>query len=301
MIEPIFDLFTSLERLTVFTPLGIRFWDPARDTQVSDGLTVTARREETRRPVSLAFRTTSGVYAFQGLPGLREIEYPAAESVLTGGPLVTKRFIIEVTDGQRRFLPLVFSMDLPYRGIFPTGVASNALGGRLPGFYLFSSPTRPVMPSLAVVRAQLEELIDETTRRPAAHAILELQMAGQPTAYGLADERGRVAVFFPYPTFTGTVGGVSPLTSLAAVGPQRWEVSVGVRYDPPALTVPRGSRLPDLRSICSQAPGIIWSTLAVPPGLAVTQLSAELTFGQELMLRTDDEPVLLIRSAASPL
>jgi hypothetical protein len=301
VLEPIFEFFTPVERLRVFTPLGIRFWDPARDIQVTEDLIVMARPQGRRHVVSHAFRTASGIYAFQGLPGLQEVEYPSGTSALTASPPAITRFVVEVTDAQRRFLPLVFSVDVPSQGIFPTTMLSSPLGSGPSGFYLFSSPTRPVMPSLAVVRAQLEELIEPEQRRPAAHALLEVRIPGQPTAYGLADERGCVAVLFPYPAFIGASSGASPLTSLAAASPQRWVLSISVRYDPPALTVPIGSKLPDLRSICSQAPGVIWSTLVVQPGQTVTQFPAELTFGEELVLRTDDESALLISSAASPL
>jgi hypothetical protein len=301
MLEPIFEFIAPLERLTVFTPLGIRFLDPARDAQVTEGLIVTARPQGRRHPVSHAFRTASGIYAFQGLPGLQDVEYPRGTSTFTASPPAITRFVVEVSDTQRRFLPLVFSVDVPSQGIFPTGALSSPLGSRISGFYLFSSPTRLVMPSLALVRAQLEELTETGQRRPAAHALLEVHIPGQPTGYGLADERGCVAVLFPYPAFTGAPGGASPLMSLAAAGPQRWALNISVRYDPPALTVPVGSKIPDLRSICSQAPGVIWSTLVVQPGQTVTQFSAELTFGEELVLRTDDESALLISSAASPL
>src|SRR5207248_5786205 len=139
-----------------------------RDTQVSEGLTVTARPQGTRLAVTDAFRTASGVYAFQGLPGMRAVEYPAQDTDPVGSPPVTRRFIVEVTDQERRFLPMVLSVELPYRGVFPTGTHSSPLGHQLPGVYLFSSPTRPAMPSLAVVRAQL---VDADTRQPAAHAL----------------------------------------------------------------------------------------------------------------------------------
>ena len=301
MLEPIFEFFTCLERLTVFTPLGIRFWDPARDAQVLEGLIVTARAQGKPHAVSRAFRTASGVYAFHGLPGLQEVEYPSGTSTPTASPPAVLRFVVEVVDRQRRFLPLVFGVDVPFQGVFPRALLSSPPRSGPPGFYLFSSPTRPVMPSLAVVRTQLEELIGMESRRPAAHALLEVRIPGQPTAYGLADERGCVAVLFPYPAFPAGSTGASPLTFPAAVGPQRWELSISVRYDPAALTVPPGSKIPDLRSICSQAPGVIWSTLVVQPGQAVAELPAELTFGEELVLRTADESALLIGSAASPL
>lgn len=300
MIEPIFELAKPRECVTIFTPLGIRFWDPALDTQVSEGLTVTARPQGGHHSVSRAFRTASGIYAFQGLPGLHDVEYPTGGRVFTGSPPITSRFIVEVIDGQRRFLPAVFSVDLPYRGIFPTETVSSLLGSRPPGFYLFSAPTRPATPSLAAVRAQLVELVDATTQQPAAHAVLQVQVPGRKSWCGVADERGCVAVLFPYPTFTGTSGVTSPVTPRAGMVPQQWEVNLRVRYAPSVLTIPPGAKIPDLRSILSQTPGIIWSTLAVQPEQPVSQLSAQLTFGQELVVRTDHESVLLISPVASP-
>jgi hypothetical protein len=297
VIQPSIDFLTPLERLTIFTPFGIRFWDSARQLQVSEGLMVTARPQGTRHTATPAFRTASGVYAFHGLPGLRAVEYPAQEPAPTGSPPATTRFIIEVIDQQQRFLPVVFHADLPYYGIFPTETLSSPPGGRLPGFYLFSSPTRPAMSSLAVVRAQLSERIDAVTRRPAAYAVVEVRISGQATAYGLADERGGLAVMFPYPTFTATPVGSPPGTPLVAVEPQHWLLSLSVRYDPAALSFPAATTLPDLRSIFSQAPGVLWPTVVGQP---VSQLSAVLTFGQELVLRTAAESELLIGAAASP-
>lgn len=294
MTLPLFDVRTPLERLTIFTPLGIRFWDAAWSTQVSEGLTVTARPQGTRQAVAYAFRTASGVYAFQGLPGLRAVEYPPQDTDPFGSPPATRCFVVEVTDQERRFLPMVLSVELPYRGIFPTGTLGSPLGHRLPGVYLFSSPTRPAVPSLAVVRAQL---VDAVTHQPAAHALMTVRASGQAVAYGLADERGGIAVLFPYPAFTAMVGGSPPGTPLATGGLQHWEVSIGVRYEPAVLTIPPGATLPDLRSTVSQAPGVIWATVASQPS---SLLSAELIFGQELVLRTDETSVLLIGAAASP-
>jgi hypothetical protein len=225
---------------------------------------------------------------------MRAVEYPAQDTDPVGSPPASRRFIIEVTDQERRFLPMVLSVELPYRGVFPTETPSSPLGHRLPGVYLFSSPTRPAMPSLAVVRAQL---VDADTRQPAAHALMTVRVPGQTVAYGLADARGGIAVLFPYPAFTAVVGGSPPGTPLATGGLQHWEVNIGIRYEPSALTVPPGATQPELRSIVSQAPGIIWATEASQP---LSLLAAELMFGQELVLRTDETSVLLIGAAASP-
>jgi hypothetical protein len=300
VVEPLFDFSVPPERLTIFTPLGIRFWDPARETQVTDGLIVTARPPGMQHATIRAFRTASGVYAFQGLPGLHAVEYPTEERDLVQSPLVPTRFIIEVVDAQRRFLPAAFGVDVPYLGVFPTETLSRPLGKRPPGFYLFSSPTRPVPSSLAVVRAQLVELVDAMTQRPAAHAVLEITLPNQKRVYGVADERGCAAVLFPYPPFTGVPGISSPPGSPPVVRQQGWEVEIHIRYAPATLSVPVGSTIPDLRSIFQQAPGVMWSTLATHTEHPVARLFAELVFGQELVLRSGDSSTLLISPVLSP-
>ncbi|HLP57643.1 MAG TPA: hypothetical protein VK186_02380, partial [Candidatus Deferrimicrobium sp.] len=62
------------EQVNTFTPLGIRFWDSALDRQVGDHLLVKAYPVHGYGSPVHAFRSASGIYAFQGLPGLREIE-----------------------------------------------------------------------------------------------------------------------------------------------------------------------------------------------------------------------------------
>lgn len=297
MIEPIFDLFSSVDRADVFTPLGIRFWDAARDAQVSDGLVVTARPEGWPLSAVVAFRTLSGVYAFHGLPGLHRVEYPAGDPSSVESPPSSKRFIIEVFDTQRRFLPVAFSIDVPHCGIYPVDGFGSPSQRRLPGFYLFSAPTRPPTASMAVIRAQLEEA---DTHKNAGYAVLAVDVPGNKTWYGLADERGCAAVFFPYPVFSHRSGGSSPVSSPIEVTEQHWDVSIRVQYDPSALRFPARSMLPELRSVLNQPPGALWSTLASRPGQPVTRLSAELMFGQELVLRTDSASVLLISRAVSP-
>jgi hypothetical protein len=282
-----FEVYAPLERVTIVTPLGIRFWDALLDAPVRDGLDVTARPLGQRAGGTAAFRTASGIYAFRGLPGLHDVEYPAGDALAS--PLPGRRFVVEVADRQRRFLPAVFGVDLPYSGIFPTGTLGASVPGRPPGFYLFSAPTRPVTPAAAAVRATLVDL----DGAPAAYAVLTVQAPGGATWYGLADERGCAAVLFPYPTFTAGAGLASPLADTR----QRWPVSVRVYYAPATLETPPGSALPDLRSILSQPAAVIWAT---PVGQALDHLPLELVFGQELVLRTGDSATL-IAGPASPL
>ncbi|MBN1978242.1 MAG: hypothetical protein JW918_12670 [Anaerolineae bacterium] len=299
MIEQILESSNALDRVTIFTPLGIRFWDPVQDAQVKDGLIVTAYPEGTHRNGTCAFRTLSGVYAFRGLPGLHDVEYPD-DGFPDASPPVAARFIIQVFDERRRFLSIVFGADLPHYGVYPTHSPLSPPGDGLPGFYLFSAPTRLSAPSLAVVRAQLVERVDAAVRRPAAHAVLEVEVVGGGAWYGVADERGAVAVLFPYPTFTIATGLTSPVALPTAPPQQAWNLNVRVRYDPAALSFSNGFQIPDLRSVFDQSPGSLWSTAVTQPGQPVSQMSAELIFGRELVMRTDGGSTLLVSPAASP-
>lgn len=316
MIEAIFDIQNRLEQTTVFTPLGIRFWDQVRDTQVSDSLMVIARPativqgsppagsppdfylySATAGSVTTAFRTASGVYAFQGLPGLHDVEYPVGELALEASPPNKRYFIIEVKDEQRRFLPTVFGVELPldYRGVFLNGISpltesSPPIGSppfsSPPGFYLFSAPTRATAPGLAAVRGCL---VEASTERPAAYAVLEVQVNGK-TWYGVADERGCVAVLFPYPTFINTPGLSPPDTlRILPLQQQKWELTIRVRFNPDTLYFPLGEKnSPDLRTILKQSPGVIWRACPQSPiaELPVEELSLNLVFGRELVLQT---------------
>jgi hypothetical protein len=286
----------SVERLKVFTPLGIRFWDPALDVQISDDLSVVASPAAGRKATP-AVRTASGIYAFHGLPGLHDLEYLVDEQILNTSPPFARRFIVQVSDNQRRLLPVTFRVDLPFTGIFPTDAINGSVETRPPGFYLFSASTRPTLPTLAVVRVQLVERVDPVTERAAAHAVIEIQAPGNRTWYGLADERGRVAILFPYPTFTTTSSGNAGLSPPVIDRRQHWELGIRVRYAPATLSIAPGSALPDLRSILNQPLGVIWSSRTTTMGQPVNHMSANLTFGEELVLRTDSESTLLIGPA----
>src|SRR5690242_8026491 len=110
----------ELETTRVFTTLGIQFWDFALDQPVDNGLLVTAYRPDTQYRPTPAFRTASGVYAFQGLPGLHDVEYPQDNAAPPASPPKTLNFVITVEDTSGRFLRTLFGIDLPlpYRGIF---------------------------------------------------------------------------------------------------------------------------------------------------------------------------------------
>jgi hypothetical protein len=294
------EAWRPVEQISIIAPLGIRFWDPAFDVQINDGLTVIAYPAGTRRPATTAFCTPGGIYAFQGLPGLHDIEYPQGDPSSPGSLPGIAPFLIEVADSASRFLPVAFLVYAPFSGIFPTDVPRSLAAPAPPGFYLFSAPTRSGSSLTAVVRAQLSERLDESNEQPAAYAVLEIDEPAGNRWIGMADDRGAVAVLFPYPTFTGASNGASSLLPSAAVASQNWPIDMRVRYQPSALIFPTGSALPELRSILAQAPAAIWTQRASPPGQALASLSATLVFGQELTVSSAQESVLLISLGSLP-
>jgi hypothetical protein len=284
----------TLERDTIVTPLGIRFWDPATDMPVGDGLTVTAVAERTSRPVASARRTRGGVHAFHHLPGLQAFEYPSSDapaSLPAGG-----RVLVNVDDATRRFMPVAFYVNVPFDGIYPNDLPVAPGSARPPGFYLFSAPARPAVPAVAVVRAQLAEQLTSGQQVPAANAVVEIDVHGGDTWTALADAAGSVALLFPYPTFTLPPAGTS--LQLLSAARQSWPVTIRVRYQPSALEYPGGVSPPDLRSVLAQAPAALWNQAPASAGVALASLPATLVFDQELVLRTQDESVLLVSAGS---
>lgn len=295
---------TPLETVTRFTPLGIRFRDAALEVPVGEGLVVYARPLDGKGRAVRAFLTGSGVYAFQGLDGLRAVENSPGVGVSVSPP-ATRRFVIQVFDTQRRFQPAIFGLDpvafrvdVPHQGIFaPTGAPREA-DEPPPGTYLFSAPTRPLTAQMCAVRAQV---INKATGAPAAFAVLEVAVADDKR-YGITDEKGRAAVLFPHPAFAQEIHKSPPASRQSALEPQGWPLTIRVRYNPPelrfdpdAIHFPPDLSPPDLGSIFSQGEGRIWR---VDTGSPAGQLAANLVFGREVVAHTEGHSELLVSPAA---
>lgn len=302
----LYDMLIHLEKIITVTLFGIRFWDSVEDTQITDKLTVTAWPYEKKGPVVKAFRTATGIYAFQGLPGLRNLEYPEMyDSEESDGysvsPPDTKKFIVRIEDAMGRFLPAVFTVDLPlpYKGVYLNGIIPYEMPGgsavssppekTTPGLYLFTAPARTALPGIAAVRGQL---VDFASRQPAAHAVLEVLIKGKKW-YGISDSRGCFAVLFPYPTVNARLNTSPPRLLRSPMNSQQWELNVKVRYNPAAIeqNLP-GSNLPDLRGIFKQSYAQIRKDMTGSPPAASTveELETGLLFGRELILKTEDQP-----------
>ncbi len=279
-----------LERRARLTPLGIRFWDPVRDTQVSDGLIVSARLDSPGADRHDAFLTPSGIYAFSDLPGLYDVEHPGA----TGGSAgPRRRFLITVEDRLGRFVPASFPVCLPLarRGVYPLGPDSPP-GPAPRGVFLFSSASRIAVSGFAAVRGQLH---DARREAPAAHAWVDVDVGGAVWR-GVADRTGAFAVVFPYPRLQVPFG-LSPPVDAVPPARQRWRTVVRVGYDPFARMAPSEGGLPLLRSILDQPPALVWPRVGLAPA---DEIVTELTFGRELIVRTAGDSCVWIGRHGSP-
>jgi hypothetical protein len=262
---------------TRFAPLGIRFWDAVGNRQVADSLIVDLRENiAAARPLH-ATRTNSGVYAFQNVPGLRDLEFPRP-----GVPAPAPRtFILTVLDVAARFTPIAFTLDLPlaYRGLF------RANGPETPGFLLFSAPTRPTTAEIGAVRAQL---VNDNTEQPAANAVLEVEIDTRDADplkrfqqwYGIADERGIVSVLIPYPGFRPSGGGGAGTLPSA----QHWDVKVHVFYRPASLPALPGLSQPDLRAVINQRAAR--ADFRFQDSSTGNEINTLLVYGADLVLRS---------------
>ena len=257
----------ELERISLASPFGVRFWDDVLGAFIADGLSVELYPQGRPRDRIAATPNQAGVFHAQGLPGFVEFERGS-------GMVAPRPFTIEVTDRNDRFVPFDLHETLPISG-------GLVVQGGETMIRLISSPTRTVSAGTAVVRA---ELWDAIAKAPAAWAMLEVSLGGARLGRGVADDEGRVAVVFPYPE--------PPLLPAPAGSPvlsppyePQWTLDVRAFYLPTATPPKR----PDLQPTLNQPPATLWSDALRTAPLTQTTLRQ----GHETVLKTSP-------AAASP-
>lgn len=302
-----------LERNTTQTLLGIRFWDRVTNRVIDDGLQVTAQRlsdDRTQRlgKIVVGKPTPSGVIAFFGLASE---ETPASSDPQLWDSEPAKQLVsIDLVDRLSRFLPVSFVAQLPFRGVFcgqedwPKPPRLNPEGSPIQsiGVQLWSSPTRPVPPGQAVIRAQVV-VGGGVNAPPAAYALVRVQRSLLEDGfdhYGMTDERGTLLLPMPYPAIPDPPIG-DPYPSLDR---QIFPLSVTIQYEANPSVLP-SSDVPSLENLLTQSSSNIAihrvdeSTLEFRNNLPVA-----LRFGRSLILGTavspgsaEVESVLRIQSA----
>ncbi len=285
-----------LEQLTLTAPFGVRFWDVAANAPAEPDLSVIAFPSSLPELARTATRSPGGVYSFSGLPGLRAAENGAGDDAYWSAHPPVLPYTIRVTDPALRYLSIQFSTLLPVRGLFATWESplSPALTPAPDWVPLFSSPARTLPGPSGVVRATLQ---DDSLQAPARWALFSIQAPGVPLTWALADDRGLVSLYQPYPEPVPSASS-SPLTAPQLTS-QTWTVSAAVFYSRIGTT----NGVPDLKDIVQQDAAFIWRDSAHTSPLNEFPLS----FGSDLVCRSLDSAtgrqlsVLLITSPVSPL
>jgi len=274
-----------LERFTRVTPLGIRFWDEVSARVVSDGLLVQVYASgESERRVD-AHPNGMGIFVLPRMPGPRDLAFERGD----GGAAFWQRFqprahVMEVSDRRGYFQPFTVDQPLPVRGVGTPPCLPPI--GAVP---LFSTSARPVPDGMAVVRAELMYVPLQGDPVPASWALLEVHVAGQPPAHGVADREGRVAVIFPYPEpIANPARPMSPpYSSGQSLWDQEWPVRLEAFYDP----VAPAPWIPDLCRTVTQRAAMLWADSTGTRPLP----DQTLRYGQELIVRSS-----FITTAGSP-
>lgn len=283
------DNFRLLERLTIVAPFGIRFRDAVSGAVVDEGLSVTAYSPGDPSRRIEAFANRKGVYVFHGLPGLREVEYPADDEDPLNDLQGKWPFVLQVTDVRNRFIPFILKVDVPTTGLYrwESGTVQSPPSQESP-VILYPAPSRPVPSPMAVLRAELR---DPLLERPASWAVVEAVVEGVVQGRGISDALGRLLVVFPYPEPKD-----SP-TSPPHPGPVRifdrsWILQLRAFYSPES-PVPA---IPELKKVFEQTPAALWSALS--PVIPLGQQT--LKYGSELVLASQSRSELLITPTSSP-
>ncbi|MEA2588618.1 MAG: hypothetical protein QOH66_1545 [Actinomycetota bacterium] len=315
--------FVELERLTRVAPFGVRFWDPATQTQVGAGLSVTGMSLPASSEVR-AVMTPSSVYVLQGLPGMGDAERGSGEaSYWTGAGPPTHSLLVRVADPQGQFLPVTFEAEAPHWQLVdagcsfvgsppwhpvwvppaaPTGLSPPGPGDAprwVPVVPLFSAPARPAPAGMAVVRAQLELAPASSPGggAPASWAALELTPPGGPPVIGVADGNGLATVMFAWPE-PPALQLSPPSPTIRPLSAQTWTIGVRAYFGSgslPALApVAAPDGVPDLCDLLRQHPATLLQDGSTP------LVSVPLRYGQETVARTLGLSVLLLAPAGLP-
>jgi hypothetical protein len=289
-----------LERVTIVTPLGVRFLDGATGAYVTGALSVEVypKGEPDRRTRAIVTRTS--VFVFRDLPSLSQIERGAGDAAFWAAETPRYPFVLEVRDGDDRFLPFTLDVLLPARRLLgiafnspPSSPLASQTSSSSESLPVFSSPARAIPDAMGALRA---EIVDSGTGAPAAWALVEAKGPGQPIATGLADAAGRVMLPLPYPKPVVTLGSPgSPSLPLTA---QTWPIDFTVRYSR-GVSIPT---VPDLAAVLAQPAATVWRDVARTTPLT----QGTLRFGRDLVLASvtgagTPSSTLLITPAGSPL
>jgi hypothetical protein len=278
----------KLEKVILHAPLGLRFWDVVTQRTVGDGLVVTVAPASQPDRRTAAAPNRSGIYVFHRLPILGQLPIPDGSAPFWTAAAPEAGFVVEVEDDYGRFLPFRFPVTELRRGVFNLpclAAVGSPMAGPGPGIPLFSAASRSIPAGMAAVRADLrQELAGSERGRKAAWALLSVSYNGKLLGRGMADENGSTVAVFPYPRPEISSSSSGLLGTLVPLHRQRWSLDLEVTFQPDDPLPDR----PDLCHLLAAGPGTLLSQRA--PALALGPV--ELLFGQETIVKTDDQSEL---------
>ena len=276
-----------LERVARHAPVALRLIDVATGAPVTEQLVIEIAPRAGGTAVT-AVPSRGGVWVAAGLPGLRDYEFGADDSVASRRA-ARRPFRITVRDAAGRYLPFAFDAALPTDDLLvapPTGPLPHLPPWSAPpasppapvpaALPLFSAPARVMPQPIGVITAELRRAGSDL---PAAWALLQATIDGEVRGLGLADRLGRASVRLPYPPSPPPMAPVSP----PAPARSRWMVELTAFYLPdPREPAPE---TPDLAQVLAQlvAPRRLLAAIGSPP-LALPPL--ELHEGVPLVARS---------------
>lgn len=283
------------ERVGRRTLLGIRFWDPALDTQIHDGLSVTLSPADNTDKTVTAHRTRSGIYAFDGIPGLYDLE-TGGDGSTVASPAQLHAYVLDVEDltGQYSGVAQVINLPLSYSGLFLVNSNTGSPAQPAKGFNLYSSITRMPQAQYTCIRG---ELINTQNNQSASNALVKVQTEDGAVWYGLSDDDGKFSVLMPYPVLHVTYGSSPPVNDGIHLFQRTWNITLSVMYAPSAQQAVPGSDKPGYSSILSQSPALIHPQAPGSPPGGSNQLTLQLNYGRDLVVSTDSFSELYISPA----
>lgn len=293
--------YQILETISRNTLLGIRFWDPALDEQIHFGLNVTLYSVNNHFKKINATCTRSGIYAFNDIPGMIDLETPLTdENAVSASPVEPKQYVLEVHDPKERFVnvALLIDLPLPYKGIFLVDDDSASPANPPRGFNLYSSINRSSASQFTFIRG---ELINRISEKPAANAVVRIETEDEFRWYGISDNDGKFSVMMPYPFLNISFGSSPPSNEGVRLFQRTWTISINVFYEPLAQLDLTGSELPDYSSVLNQEQAFIYTESPDTDVGEVMEMPAELVYGRDLIAKTEGFSELYIGQTGSPV
>ena len=287
-------LARSPDRVDLPAPVGVRLLDSATRTYVSSDLDIVLAPAAGQAGALSLTANPSGFWVNQALLGA----FRSFSDNRAVWPAQARAYNVSVDDPRGQFLPLRLSEKLPKSGaliwqgwpaLAPAAYGPLLPPGAAPGT---KPPYLPLFPTSAYSAGPLARVYAHLALREtggkltdAAWALMTVSIGGKVAGIGLADARGAIGTYFPYPLIP-SLPAAQAVNGRAQV---TWDATIAVFCDGLGEAGNRAV-VPDLAAILGQ--------LSKPPRKALKTVAGgqpalpaqTLTLGRPLVLRSEDAP-----------